>query len=197
MLAGVSAGDGVELLSDVARRPDKAIDWRLALRAFLSASRVSRYTYTYPNRRFPTRIGEVPGRRRRVSITQRKRRTLVGIDTSGSMSRGELEEIARQLRMLSEHAHLFIAECDAKIQRVYPFERELRYVHGRGGTDLRPLFAPELLAEHRAACVVYFTDGEGPCPAEPPPVPVLWVLTDGGTVECDWGERVWMGPRRE
>lgn len=64
--------------------------------------------------------------------------------------------------MLREHADLFIAESDARVHHICPFERELRYVRGRGGTDLRPILEPELLAEYRVNGMVYFTGGEEP-----------------------------------
>src|SRR3712207_8113548 len=55
--------------------------------------------------------------------------------------------------------------------------RSLRDVAGRGGTDLRPVFEAEFLAEHRPDGVIYFTDGQGPYPQEDPGVKALWVLT--------------------
>lgn len=122
-------------------------------------------------------------------------RLLVAIDTSLSMTRAELEEIARQLVVVSERAHLTIAECDAAVQRVYPFAGRLDHVAGRGGTDLRPVFAPEVLGESDIDGVVYFTDGNGPTPHEPPLVPTLWVLTKPDAFVCPWGQRAWLRER--
>ena len=62
-------------------------------------------------------------------------------------------------------------------------------VQGRGGTDLRPVFAPELRRAHRAEGIVAFTDGQGPVPASPPDVPVLFVLTKPDDFACPWGTR--------
>ena len=192
-LIGVAPGDHVEILDGVDRAPKKHVDWRHALRDFVGATAVSSYTYAHPSRRFPTRIGEVPGRRRRITLAKKRQRILVAIDTSGSMSREELEEIARQLRTLRAHAELVIAECDAEVQRVYAFDREVRDVRGRGGTDLRPVFELELLVQYRVDGVVYFTDGGGPWPSEAPALPVLWVLTNDSTsFACAWGSKVEM-----
>jgi predicted metal-dependent peptidase len=113
----------------------------------------------------------------------------VVIDTSLSMGERELGEIARQLSAMSEHARLTVIECDTEITRVAPFEGVLHSVAGRGGTDLRPPFAPAVLARHATDGVVYFTDGQGPFPVLPPPVPVLWVLTKPLDFRCPWGER--------
>ena len=131
---------------------------------------------------------EVPGRTW-APRTIAEPRLLVAIDTSLSMTRLELEEVARQLAVLSERAHVTIAECDVEVTRVYPFAGRLDAVLGRGGTDLRPAFDPARLTALGVDGVVYFTDGDGPFPAEPAPVPTLWVLTKPGSFRCPWGER--------
>jgi predicted metal-dependent peptidase len=105
------------------------------------------------------------------------------------MTRAELEEIARQLVVLGERAHITVVECDVAISRVYPFAGKIDSVVGRGGTDLRPVFAREFLGAHDIDGVVYFTDGEGPFGDEPPPVPTLWVLTKPLAFRCPWGQR--------
>ena len=111
--------------------------------------------------------------------------------------RRELEEIARQLVVLGERAHVTIAECDSSVTRIYPFAGRIENVVGRGGTDLRPVFAPEILGAHDIDGVVYFTDGDGPFSNEPPPVPTLWVLTKPHLFRCGWGEKAWLrAPRR-
>src|SRR5260221_1789634 len=93
------------------------------------------------------------------------------------MRPAELSEVARQLRVMAEHASLTVVECDSAIARVYPFAGDLTVMVGRGGTDLRPVFDPDFLTAQRADAVVYFTDGEGQAPTSAPRVPVLWVLT--------------------
>ena len=91
--------------------------------------------------------------------------------------------------LLGERAHVTIAECDVSVARVYPFAGRIENVVGRGGPDLRPVFAPSLLGAHDVDGVVYFTDGDGPYSKEPPPVPTLWVLTKPQAFRCPWGER--------
>ena len=164
------------------------MDWRAALCVLVAQARAPEHTWSRPSRRFPARIGELPGRTYQLRGVARPG-LLVAIDTSLSMSPAELREIARQLRPLSEHARLVIAECDAAIARVYPFTGTLEDVKGRGGTDLRPVFEPRFLRAHGADGVVYFTDGDGPYPAQPPPVPTLWALTKPADFACPWGRR--------
>jgi len=164
------------------------IDWREALRTFAATLRAPVHTWARPSRRFPARIGEVPGRAYQHRTVLRPT-LIVAIDTSLSMSEQELSEVARQLRPMSELAQLVIVECDVAIARTYPFSGVIDEVKGRGGTDLRPVLAPGFLRAHHADGVVYFTDGEGPYPDVPPPVPVLWMLTKPSAFACPWGQR--------
>jgi predicted metal-dependent peptidase len=187
-LAGRTPDELLAMLRGAADAPEVYVDWRTALARFVARARAPVHTWSRPSRRFPSRIGAIPGRAYRPRTVLRPT-ILVAIDTSLSMSERELVEIARQLRPMSDHAQLVIAECDATIARVYPFRGVLTSVKGRGGTDLRPVFAPAFLMRHGADGVVYFTDGMGPHPDHPPPIPVLWMLTKPAEFECPWGER--------
>lgn len=191
LVAGRSPGRLIEELSDTTGAPEQAMDWRSALAMFVARARAPVHTWSRPSRRFPQRIFEVPGRSWAPRRTEHPR-LVVAIDTSMSMTRSELEEIARQLVLLSERAQLTIAECDVEVARVYPFAGKIADVMGRGGTDLRPVFEPSLLGSLDADGVVYFTDGLGPTPHEPPAVPTLWVLTKLQGFHCKWGERAVM-----
>ena len=188
LVAGRTAGGLVEELSDTIRAPEEPIDWRAALTMFVARARAPVHTWSRPNRRFPGRIFEVPGRSWAPRRTENPR-LLVAIDTSLSMTKYELEEIARQLVLLGERAQITIAECDVSVARVYPFEGRIENVVGRGGTDLRPVFADALLGAHDVDGVVYFTDGDGPYAPEPPSIPTLWVLTKPQAFRCPWGEK--------
>ena len=191
MLAGRSPGRIVEELTGVSARPQTYVDWRTAMRAFAGLRRAPVTSWSRPSRRFPGRIGQVPGRAWRPEPIDRPQ-LLVAIDTSMSMTEEELSEVARHLAQLGELARLTIVECDTEITRVEPFTGALHRVKGRGGTDLRPVFAPALLAAQRPDGVIYFTDGAGEVPEHPPPVPVLWVLTKPQRFDCPWGERASM-----
>jgi predicted metal-dependent peptidase len=178
----------LEELSAVDEPPRRPMDWRTALQMFVAHVRAPLHTWARPSRRFPDKVGEVPGRAWTPGAHARPT-LLVAIDTSGSMSKEELSEIARHLRLVQAHARMIIVECDVSVRRVYPFAGQLACVFGRGGTDLRPVFSPELLGEHRPDGVVYFTDGGGPYPVKVAPVKTLWVLTSDGPFGCPWGSR--------
>ncbi|QJW97362.1 vWA domain-containing protein [Frigoriglobus tundricola] len=187
-LAGRDPGNFIEELDEEFAPTRPRMDWTTALRLFATPQRRAFTTYARPNRRFRTRVGEVPGRVYRPDAA-RPKRLLVAIDTSGSVSTDELNTIAGELRQLSRLARFTVAECDTIVHRVYPFAGTFADAAGRGGTDLRPVFEPEFLAEHRPDGVVYFTDGEGPYHKSPPGVPTLWVLTKNWPFRCPWGQQ--------
>jgi predicted metal-dependent peptidase len=187
-LAGRTPEELLLALVGATDAPQVHIDWRAALRAFVAQARAPVHTWSRPSRRFPTRIGELPGRTYQLRGIMRPA-LIVAIDTSLSMSAGELAEVARQLRPLSELARLVIVECDAAIARVYPFSGAIESVKGRGGTDLRPVFDAHFLRSQGADGVIYFTDGDGPYPESPPSIPTLWMLTKPSEFECPWGTR--------
>ncbi|MEO8874895.1 MAG: VWA-like domain-containing protein, partial [Polyangiaceae bacterium] len=167
---------------------EQFLDWKTAMKMFIAKSRAPVHTFSRPSRRFPDQIGIVPGRTYSPRVLVRPS-LLVAVDTSMSMTPRELDEIGRQLTKLAEHARITVAECDTEITRTYGFDGILSDVAGRGGTDLRPVFAPEFLGRTKADGVVYFTDGEGPFPDAPPRVPVLWILTKPAKFACHWGAR--------
>jgi len=158
-----------------------AIAWSRLLRHLLPMRRLVRPTYLRPSRRFPSRLGELPGRVRRQARPQ----LLIGLDTSASMSADVLGACAAELPRLRSLADVTIAEVDAAVHRVYR-RGEPGPVVGGGDTDFHPLF--RLLQERRDFdAVVYFTDGAGVWPTTPPGVPVLWVLTSMFAFDCPWG----------
>jgi predicted metal-dependent peptidase len=195
-IAGRTPEQLLAQLGGTKQRPRVEVDWRDALRMFVARVRAPVHTWSRPSRRFPARIGEIPGRAYQHRTVLRPS-LIIALDTSLSMSEGELAEIARQLRPMSELAQLFIVECDTTIARSYPFQGVVDQVQGRGGTDLRPVFEPSVLHARRADGVVYFTDGEGPYPERAPPVPVLWALTKPSAFACPWGQRATLDLREK
>ncbi len=187
-IAGTTPGRLLEELTGVAGPPQQFVDWRTALRMFVARTRAPVHTWARPNRRFPGRVGEVPGRTYSPRVIVRPH-LMVVLDTSMSMSSRELHEIARHLAPMSEHARLTIAQVDVEIANVAPFDGTLPNVKGRGGTDLRPPFERAFLRGHGVDGVVVFTDGQGPLPEAPPDVPTLWVLTKPLAFACPWGTR--------
>ncbi len=188
LLAGHTPEELLMALSQTNDAPETIIDWRDALAMFVAHARAPIHSWSRPNRRFPSRIGEIPGRSYRPRTVLRPT-LLVAIDTSLSMTERELSEVARQLRPMSELAELVVAECDVAIARVYRFRRTIEHVKGRGGTDLRPVFDSRFIRTWSLDGIIYFTDGEGPYPEHQPSIPVLWMLTKPNAFPCPWGAR--------
>jgi predicted metal-dependent peptidase len=189
-LAGLTPGRLLEGLGAPGPLAEGAheIDWRARLQGFVQRLRAPTRTFSRPNRRFPTRVGEVPGRAFRGG-TDHRPGVLAVIDTSASMGSAALSAIARELERLAPHARVIVCECDVEITRVQPFRGRIESVQGRGGTDLRPPFDPGLRAREGVDAIVYFTDGEGPTLERAPDCPTLWVLTHERPFACPWGER--------
>jgi hypothetical protein len=166
---------------DAGPRPE--IDWARALREAFPRRRAVRPDYLRPNRRFPRRVGEIPGRTRRPP----RPALLVAIDTSGSMTGEALDRIAREVQRLARHARLTIVESDAAVHRVYPLSGRLGPFVGGGDTDFAPALDAALTAHRGLEGIVYFTDGRGTMPALPPSLPVLWALPHQDPFLPDWG----------
>jgi predicted metal-dependent peptidase len=188
LLAGRDPGDLLEELTGTDGEPSVQMDWKTAIQMFIGLIRAPIHVYSRPNRRFPGQTGIVPGRM--FYPTRRENPSLlVAIDTSASMSPDELTEIARHLNVLSDLVCMTVVECDVRIQRVYRFRGTIDRVAGRGGTDLRPVFEPQFLRDHRPDGVIYFTDGLGPYPESDPGVKTLWVLVNPVEFDCPWGTK--------
>jgi predicted metal-dependent peptidase len=157
--------------------------WQRLLQRYVRAATEVRPVFSRPPRRFPALVGIIPGRLYRPT----RARVMAVIDTSGSMSTAMLELIGGELTRLATTHTITVVECDAVVKRTYPYRGQLDQVYGRGGTNLCPPFAPTLRARIRPDVVLYFTDGYGPAPDCPPPVPVIWCLTPDGQRPAPWG----------
>ena len=197
-LAGQSGGEDNPLQDDNVVRRGKELsrtlvragalgelNWARVLREAFPQRRQIQPDYLRPNRRFPRRVGEIPGRRRRPP----KPKLLVGIDTSGSMTAEALGRVAREIERLARYATLTLAECDAAIHRIYSMPGTLGPFIGGGDTNFVPVF-DEARAVRRFEGLVYFTDGKGNLPKTAPSVPTLWALTHGDPFYPKWGKVV-------
>jgi len=112
------------------------------------------------------------------------------IDTSGSMGEDELAAAMAEVRAYRETfpCRLTVIQADARVQSVTTYEEldgvevpRTTVVHGRGGTDCRPVF--EWIDENADAAptvLIYATDGYGTFPANEPPWPTIWIITRVG-----------------
>jgi predicted metal-dependent peptidase len=111
----------------------------------------------------------------------------VAVDTSGSISNEQIRVFLSEVQsVLLAYPHLVchLYYVDAALHGPYVLSvhANLPTPIGGGGTDFRPFFT-ELTRENSpwtTTVAVYLTDGYGFFPFEPPPFPVLWVVTPGG-----------------
>ena len=148
----------------------------------------------------------LPPNRRHISQglylqSSRKERlqAAVAIDTSGSTTEDLpqfFSELTSLLNTFGDY-ELTVIQCDCEIQNVEkfdncnPFHSPEWITYGHGGTDFRPPFV--YVAEHpeiEPSCLIYITDGYGPAPDNPPPYPVLWLLTGDGEKPATWGREL-------
>jgi len=128
-------------------------DWKSYLRRF---SATSTKTYTKKTRRkLNKRYEDNPA----LKIKTRKH-ILVGIDTSGSVSKDDLIEFFNEIHHIHKTgSQVSIAECDTSIKRVYEYKGKTpEFVKGRGGTDMNPFI--EYVNKHKEySNLIILTDG--------------------------------------
>lgn len=190
-LQGHLPGVVSEALAEIAARLNSSLDWRAILRSFAQSS--ARGAIDFTMKRISRRFGTRPGIRIR-----RASRILVAVDTSGSITDEELERFFTEIDGIHRAgAHLHIVECDAKVQRDYPYTgKRPEFVLGRGGTNFDPVFEFINQSFRRFDGCIYLTDGHASKPIVRPRCRVLWVLAPNGTnIYLDSGRHIRMPDR--
>ena len=164
-------------------------DWRAVMSRFATERARDDYSYARLNRKFASLGIYLPG-----LYSESMGEMCATIDTSGSITKevlaafgAHLAEIKDQMKPALTH----ILYCDAAMNHADSFEEydDLTFdAHGGGGTDFRPPFEHLEKEGIEPKCFMYLTDGYGPFPSEPPPYPVLWLMTTD--VTPPWGEVV-------
>lgn len=160
------------------------INWRVALRQFLTETVKQGVCWSRPHRRMHHLEGFTPANRSRTIGT-----VMLGVDTSGSMSVEECNVALGELTQIMSsfpQAAVDIVQIDTRIadrKRISvrdgkPFSIE-RFTKshawkGRGGTCMKPLM--DLARRERPQCLILVTDGEMAWP-QAPGVPVMWLMT--------------------
>jgi len=109
----------------------------------------------------------------------------IAIDTSGSIRNKEMSAFLSEVKgILSSYPHIscLLYYADASIYGPYEITADspIPPAEGGGGTDFRPFFQALEKMDKQLAAAVYITDGYGAFPANPPSIPTLWVITEGG-----------------
>ena len=168
---GTIPGEFQDILKALLHVPEPKFDWKSYIRRFAGKS-VKVYTKK-SRRKLSKRYEDNPG----LKIKQKKH-ILVAIDTSGSVSKDELEEFLCEIHHLHKTGNdVTIIQCDTAIAHVGSYKPGQDYkIHGRGGTSFQPVI--DYYNEHmnNISCLIYFTDGEAPAPINAKG-PMLWVLS--------------------
>lgn len=176
----------VSLLNEKLQSQNPQLNWRRILRLFLGTGNSTYIKNTI--RRPSKRYGTSPG----IQVKQ-KRKILVALDTSGSISPNELAIFFHEISHIKRQgAEITIVECDAKIQRIYPLKQQFpKEVQGGGGTNFDPViqYTNEVF---RPNALVYFTDGYANAPSISCLSPILWLISADGINEkhTTWQELV-------
>lgn len=172
------------------------IPWREYLAQFVTATLGDRRQWLPPLRRGVWSETYTQSRR------GEKINVVVAVDTSGS-TECLLPKFMGELVSLLEtfgRYEVRLIQCDADVQSddVYdelnPFPiddpKSFRW-GGFGGTNFCPVFEHIEKNAYECTTLVYLTDGCGDAPKDPPPYPVLWVLSkDGADYNfCKWGQK--------
>ena len=182
------------LLKKIAMSDTSVVDWRALLQHWLTDRLKSDWSLFPPSKKalwqgllLPSVGTPVPSR------------LVFAVDTSGSMTDGELSQIYTEIRAFRETfpTPLVVVQCDDDIQSVKEYEAfedfedpTLVDVYGGGGTDFRPIF--KWIDENESgspSILIHATDGYGIFP-KICSVPVLWLLTRNHASNLpDWGEQ--------
>jgi predicted metal-dependent peptidase len=158
------------------------IDWRSLLRQWLFDRIRTDWSLWPPSKKhlhrgfiFPSIGVEAPGM------------LIFAVDTSASMTEGELSSIFSEIRSFRETfpCKLTVLQADTDVRDVAEFEAmdgsefpKRVEVVGRGGTDFRPVF--DWIQDNSTgspSALVYATDGYGTFPKSDTGFPVIWIRT--------------------
>ena len=170
---GTIPGELSSYINKLFEKTEAVIDWKSYLRRFgARASKIeTKKTRKKPNIRF----GSGPA----IKINP-KRKTLVAIDTSGSVSDQDLVEFFQEIEhIFKSGVEITIMECDSYVHRTYEYKglkQDVLRISGRGGTSFDPVMDEILKAPGKYQNLLYLTDGYAPAPIKVPLIPILWVI---------------------
>lgn len=165
------------------------VSWRAALAHHLMQTAREDYSWLRPSRR--------EGEALLPSLRSASGHVVVALDISGSVGDDELAQFVGEVNALKGtlSVRTTLLACDSALAEGGPWVAEPweplelpRQLRGGGGTDFRPVFDWLARSGQRPDALVYFTDGEGEFPPQPPDYPVLWLVK--GRAPVPWGRRI-------
>ena len=149
-------------------------NWKAYLRRFVGGSQK---TCTKKTRRKESkRFSGSPALRIKT-----KQHILVAVDTSGSVSDGELQEFFSEIyHIWKTGVAVTVAQCDADIHSIEEYEGNFDgRITGRGGTSFQPVI--DYYDKHQKvySTLIFMTDGYAPTPTKPKNK-MLWTISSRG-----------------
>jgi predicted metal-dependent peptidase len=176
-----AAGDGSKLIDIVlSGELEPTVSWEDTLRHVMNSATRNDYSFAHVNKRYVASGLYMPSLH-----SQSIGGMVVGIDTSGSMSQEELNQIASEVNAIFEDCRpdwVEVVYCDTQVkgtQRFYEGDVVELEAKGRGGTAFAPVFEHVQQLGEPIAAMVYFTDLYGSLDLEVPEYPVIWGVTGG------------------
>ena len=171
------------------------VDWRDCIRRFVGGDQPDDYSMRKPHRRMYHTSRIVAPSIQMVGAGD----VVIGIDTSGSVSKVELSYFLGELNAISadiKPQSVTVITCDMTVQTVRRYEQgeeiEMIEVNGRGGTLVRPVF--DYIEENNINVdnMVYFSDMCISDYPECPHYPTMWVSAYAIGSPAPWGETVFL-----
>lgn len=173
---GTIPGELQSYIDDLFKVEPPKFDWKGYVRRFAGGSSkvYTKKMQRKENKRFVEDAG--------LKI-KKKRHLLVAIDTSGSVSDGELKEFMNEVHHIYKTgSDVSILQCDTDVRSVKPFKPSDKIeIHGRGGTDFQPII--NYTNNHTSVYtgLIVFTDGEAPAPSKCQ-IRTLWVHSSNSNI---------------
>jgi predicted metal-dependent peptidase len=195
--AAQAARQAGKLSQSMMRLVDNLLAPQLPWRALLARYMMNAARDDYSFQRTSRREAGNPGDAMMPRLYSQSVNVIVLLDTSGSVTRDELQEFLSEIDALKAQvrADVMLHACDDKLAEAGPWRYAMweairlpDEIAGGGGTDFRPPFewvqrdhlSPDLL--------VYFTDAEGVFPSREPAFPVVWLVK--GKAGVPFGTRI-------
>ena len=172
------------------------VDWRDVMRRFIGGDQPDDYSMRRPQRAMYHMAGIVAPSIQKIGAGN----VVIGIDTSGSVSHGELTQFLGELNAISEDimpASVTVITCDTEVRTVRRYERgeviDEIHVGGRGGTMVSPVFQYIEDNELEVDNMVYLSDLQvWDYPEKEPSYPTLWVSSWSHATAAPWGETTYL-----
>ena len=174
------------------------VEWKEVLRRFLTHADKSDYSWSRGNRRYLAPTSANPnGLYLPSTWSESMGEIVIAIDDSCSVSNDEIQQFQGEINGILEDcppSKIHIVPCNTRVHDTYevlPEDLPLNLkVRGHGGTRFKPVFDHIEKQAIECVAVVYMTDLYGDTDFDAPDYPVLWIATDRGAPEPEFGEVV-------